>query len=360
MNSNSPLRNYITNTVEISIRMIFLFLLISWCLFLLYPFIVPVLWAVILAVSLSPLYLALSKKLGDKPKLSAGLIVIVFLAVILVPSYFFIDSMIENLTKFGQGLISGGLHVPPPNEKVAAWPLIGENVYAFWQAASEDLQEVLRRYSEQLRVVGKAILDLIVGLTSGIFQMVVSLIISGILLATKGTKELTHKFFRKLVGERGEEFANLTEKTIRNVTKGILGVAFIQAILVGVLFYLAGIPYAGILTMAVLILGIMQLPPGIVTIPVIIYMYANMSAGMATVWTVLILLASLSDNVLKPILLGQGAAVPMLVIFLGAIGGFIVSGFLGLFTGAIVLSLGYKLLLSWLNEEQEEDVKHPV
>ena len=66
---------------------------------------------------------------------------------------------------------------------------------------------------------------------------------------------------------------------------------------------------------------------------------------LLTVW---MLITMISDNVLKPLLLGRGASVPMLVIFLGAIGGFILSGFIGLFTGAVVLSIGYVLMQGWM------------
>jgi len=149
----------------------------------------------------------------------------------------------------------------------------------------------------------------------------------------------------------------MTLKTVGNVVKGIIGVALILALLNGTLFMLAGIPYAGIWTLLVFVLGILQLPLFFITLPIIVYMFSEKELMPAIVWTVLLLVAGLSDNVLKPILLGKGAPVPMLVIFIGVIGGFMFSGFIGLFTGAIVMSLGYKLFVGWINstnvEEQE-------
>ena len=131
----------------------------------------------------------------------------------------------------------------------------------------------------------------------------------------------------------------------------------IQSVLFAVGFYLAGIPYAGVWALVVLILAIVQLPPFLVVVPIIGYLFTLMSPVGAGFWTAYFILIGLSDNVLKPILLGKGAAVPMLVIFLGSIGGFIASGFLGLFIGAIVLSLGYKLLLAWLHIKPENGGK---
>ena len=115
---------------------------------------------------------------------------------------------------------------------------------------------------------------------------------------------------------------------------------------------LAGVPLAGLWAFAVLVLAILQLPSAIVILPVIIYLFSVKTLVTAILWTVLLLVIALSDNVLKPLLMGKGSTVPMLVIFLGAIGGFIFSGLIGLFTGAIVLSVGYNLMVHWIGEGQ--------
>ena len=141
---------------------------------------------------------------------------------------------------------------------------------------------------------------------------------------------------------------NITLQTVGNVVKGVLGVAFILAVVHGILFFLADIPYAGIWTLLIFILAIIQIPSLLVSLPIIIYLFAVKEPLPAIVWTVLLLVAGMADNVLKPLLLGKGAPVPMLVIFIGVIGGFILSGFLGLFTGAIIMSLGYKLYIGWV------------
>jgi predicted PurR-regulated permease PerM len=202
-------------------------------------------------------------------------------------------------------------------------------------------------------VVGKGILNAI----SGVAQIAISFAIAGVLLAFGGAGDEVRKFFRKLAGKRGDEFADMTVKTVSSVVKGIIGVALILAILNGLLFLLAGIPYAGIWTLLVFVLGVLQLPLFFITVPVIAYMFAEKELVSAIIWTVLLLIAGLSDNVLKPILLGKGAPVPMLVIFIGVIGGFIFSGFLGLFTGAIVFSFGYKLFVAWINSDDVEETE---
>jgi len=321
---------------------------------LLYPFLTPVLWGTIIAVVAAPLYSKLNNKLGGKPKSTSFLLALLALVLVLVPAYFIISSIADSIHELAEIVGSEGLQVPSPDKRVLSWPLIGESVYNFWSAASSNIMDTLSKFQNELAKVGQWFVKTVVGFTLGVLQFALSIIIAAILLATKGTTELTKKFFQKLVGKKGDEYAAIIEKTIRNVTKGILGVAIIQSTAMGILFLLAGIPYAGVWAILCMIFAIIQLGPGIVGIPVIIYLYSTTEPVMATVWAVLIMIVTLMDNVLKPIMLGKGAPVPMLVIFLGSIGGFIVSGFIGLFTGAIVLSIGYTIFISWLQFEGAE------
>ena len=343
-------------TVEIIIRLGFLFLLIAWCLQLLYPFAGIIIWAVILAISTAPIYDSLNAKLGDKPKVAAGIIIVGGLSLIIIPSWLFLDSLITGVKDFSAQLSGETFSVPPPPDKVAEWPLVGEKIHEIWALASTNLEAVIIKYKEQILQVGSTFFEGILSLGGSIVQFVISTIIAGILLATKGTDSTARKFFKRLVGARGDEFTEATEVTVRNVTKGVLGVAVIQAVLVGIGFLLAGIPYAGLWALLVMILAILQLPPLLVILPVIIYLFSSTTILPASLWTVYLLLAGASDNFLKPILLGKGAPVPMLVIFLGVIGGFMLSGFIGLFTGAIAISLGYKLFLVWLNGDEEVSI----
>jgi len=347
---HNPLGNTIKASIEVSIRLLFFFLLVAWCLMILYPFLTPMLWGVIFAVVFSPLYLSLARYLGGRTKLSASIIVILSLSIILVPSYFFIASMVDGIIEVKDEIASGAISIPSPDANVQDWPIVGDKIYQIWDLGSRNVEKLVSTYSSQLAAAGKFIVNVAMGIGGDVLLFVLAIIIAGVLLTIKGTNDVTRKFYGKLVGERGNEFTDLSIKTIQNVVKGILGVAVIQSILLGIIFFAANVPYAGVWALLCLLLSVIQIGPVIVMIPIIIYLYANTTPGIATIWTILIILASLSDNVLKPILLGKGAPVPMLVIFLGSIGGFIMSGFVGLFTGAIVLSLGYKLFAAWMNE----------
>lgn len=340
--------------IEVFIRLILLLIIIAWCFQIVLPFSGVILWGIILALALAPLYNWINKKVQGKSKLAATIIILAGLLIIILPSWLFMESTIDGMKEFSSQLDEGTLTVPPPPEKVADWPLVGEKAYALWKQASADLEVFVGKYHDQIVDITKSFIEKLLGIGGSILQIAFAIIVAGILLATKGTEDASKRFFTRLIGAGGEKISDLVTRTVANVTKGVLGVAIIQALLVGLGFVLAGVPYAGLWTLVVMFLAILQLPPLLVVLPVVIYLFSTMGTGGAILWTIYLILAGASDNVLKPILLGKGAPVPMLVIFLGVVGGFMLSGFIGLFTGAIVLSLGYKLFIAWMSEGKEE------
>ena len=348
-------RNSNQSVYDTTIRLFILILIVAWCLLIMNPFVSIIMWSLILAMALHPLHKSLSGKMGGRPKLASSVIVILFLIIVILPTGLLISSLVDEVKELKASYDSGTLTIPPPSGKVKEWPLIGEKLYDNWQAASANLETSIVKYKDQLTGIVTKLAKGILGAAGAVIQILAALIIAGILLVTGGAGESIRKFFRKLAGDRGDEFADMTLKTVASVVKGIIGVALILALLHGIIFMLAGIPYAGIWTLLVFVLCILQLPVVFITLPIMIYIFSQMELMPAIIWTVLLLVAGLSDNVLKPILLGKGAPVPMLVIFIGVIGGFILSGFIGLFTGAIVMSIGYKLFVGWINSNNPGD-----
>lgn len=353
MKEDPKLNSIIHYTIETVIRLGFLVLLLAWCLQIIYPFAGIVMWGIILALATAPLYDKLNAKIGGRPKLASAILILVGLSILMIPSWLFLDSLISGVKDLSAELKNDALTIPPPPEAIASWPVIGEGLYDIWNQAATNLEGLIIKYKDQILGAGSIIFDSALSIGGSIVQFIFSTLIAGILLATKGTDNIARKFFKRIVGARGDEFADATEVTVRNVTKGVIGVALIQAGLVGIGFLLAGVPYAGLWALLVMILAILQLPPLLIIVPVVAYLFSTASMVPAVLWTIYLLLAGASDNILKPILLGKGAPVPMLVIFIGVIGGFMLSGFMGLFTGAIVISLGYKLVLEWLGETEE-------
>jgi predicted PurR-regulated permease PerM len=220
-----------------------------------------------------------------------------------------------------------------------------------WHDASANLKATLTRFQPQLGAMSLWLLKSAMGTALGLVQFALSIIIAGIFMShARGGGDMARSVFVLIAGERGADFADISKKTVRNVVKGILGVAIIQSLLAGTGFLVAGVPAAGLWAFLCLFLAIIQIGIFPVVIPVIIYMFYSAdpsTAGLLTGWLILV---SLLDNLLKPILLGRGAPVPMLVIFLGAIGGFFSMGFMGLFVGAVILSIGFKIIRALLDD----------
>jgi predicted PurR-regulated permease PerM len=191
------------------------------------------------------------------------------------------------------------------------------------------------------------------GIGAGIAVFVLALIVAGLIMAHGASGQRTSIAIASRVSnpEKGPQIATLCTATIRAVAQGVVGIAFIQMLLIGVGLVVMGIPAAGIIALLVLLLGIMQLPVLLITIPVVIYAFAHYGPGATTIifaiWT---MLAGLSDNVLKPMLLGRGVAVPMPVILIGALGGMVTGGIIGLFIGPVILAVGYELFIGWVNQ----------
>ncbi len=335
--------------VDVFIRLGLLALLASWCYLIVKPFLLPVLWGLILAVAFHPLFHKTERLLGGRRKLTATLFGLLGVAFLVVPSYFFLASLVDSSTNLVEQLSTGTLEIPPPAESVQSWPLIGERLHADWLSASNNLEEALRRFAPQIRDVATGAAGILAGLGTDLLMFLIATILAAAFLATSSSgAKVFRSIFTRLVGERGEELAKLTTDTIRNVAKGVVGVALIQTSLAAVGLLVAGVPGAEIWILLILILAVIQLPTLLVLLPIVIYQFSVSETLPAVLFMIWSIIAGGSDSLLKPLLLGRGMKTPMLVILMGALGGMMWAGMLGLFLGAIMLSLGYELFLAWL------------
>ena len=341
--------------IESSIRIGLIVLLVLWCFNIVKPFMMVILWGAIIAVAIYPLFLKFSALLGNRQKLASTLMTLIALAMLITPTVMLSGSAIESSQQLAERLEAGTLVVPPPSEKVRDWPLIGQKVYDAWSLASRNLEAAVNKFSDQISALGKHALSAAAGAGATILQFIVSIIIAGVLLVYAGSSvNAVERLSARLIGrEEGRKFSDMAGATIRSVAQGVLGVALIQAVLAGIGFLVMGIPYAGLLTLIVLLWAIIQLPTLIVLLPIIIYAFSTAATVPAVIFMIWCLLVGLSDNILKPLLLGRGLDIPMPVILLGAIGGMIMSGLIGLFVGAVILSVGYTLYTAWLDLDQE-------
>ncbi|MEI6274377.1 MAG: AI-2E family transporter [Prolixibacteraceae bacterium] len=346
----------IRSAVEITLRLALLFLLLYWCYGIIKPFMDFFIWSIIFAVALYPGYDWLAGKLGGRKILSAVFIVGAMMLLFILPVVLFASSLYDGITFIKAQYESNGSLIPNASEQIASLPLIGPLIYEKWNALSTNTGEGLQAYAPQLKDVSLTVISSIASAGIGFVKLFISILIAGFLLVSSETfSKMALGLSTKLIGDHGTEYAYMAEKTIRTVVKGILGVAFIQSLLLGIGMVIVGVPAAGLLFMLSLILGIVQVGVFLVVIPVVIYVFATYSTTTAVLFLIWCIIISPLDNILKPILLGKGALVPMPVIFIGAIGGFIYSGFVGLFTGAIVFSVGYKLFIFWMDQKELDE-----
>jgi predicted PurR-regulated permease PerM len=339
---------YLRRALEVTINIGLVVLLAITCFLILRPFVPLITWGIIIAVATHHAFLKLQRLLHGHGGAAAALCTIVFLAVLVVPAILLTDSLIQGIQSVSARMKAGGAVIPPPPGSVATWPLVGPPLSAIWALASTDLSEAIRRFAPELKSAVPGLISASAGLGLTVLQLFLAILISGALLAKAETAaRVTRALSHRLFGDKGPEYQQLIGQTIRSVTFGILGVALIQSVFAAIGFLVVGLPAAGFWIVTFLFAAVLQ-AGAIVLIPAVIYVFAIASTTKAVIFLIWCVIVGLMDNVLKPILLGRGAAVPIAVVFLGAIGGFMGMGIIGLFIGAIVLSVGYKLFLAWL------------
>ena len=338
--------------LDVLIRAGLILVLVMLCYRVFAPFLVLMVWALILAITLYPLHRLLAAKMGGRPGLAATLIVVLGVALIVAPTAVLLNSMGDSVHRLIGEVQQNTLQIPPPKPGVAEWPVVGTKVHAYWQLAHDNLPALVKSLQPKIGELAKVALAMVASIGGGILAFVAAFIIAGIIMAFgEAGDRASREIFARVVGvERGDQFTTLSVATIRAVAQGVIGIAFIQAILVGLTLLVAGVPLAGVLAVVVLVLGIAQVPALIVTLPAIAYLWMSggYGTGEAVLYSVVLFVAGMADNVLKPLMLGRGVDAPMPVILLGALGGMAAAGILGLFVGATLLALGYQIFMGWV------------
>jgi len=341
-------KEYVSRALETSINIGLAALLAASCLLFVKPFVPLIAWGIIIAVASYPVFLKLQRVLGGRGGWAAALYTLILLAILIIPVVLLAQSLVEGVQTLTAHLKDGTLGVPAPPDSVAGWPIIGARVYNLWKAASDNLSDVVLRFAPQIKSALPELLSAAAGLGLTVLEFLLAILVGGALLANApAATKAARSMFVRIFGEKGPEYHQLVSSTIHSVTNGILGVALIQTVCAGLGFLVAGLPAAGLWAVIFLIAAVLQVGM-LVLIPAVIYMFAIASTTKAIIFLVWCTIVGLMDNVLKPLLLGRGVAVPIAVVFLGAIGGFVAMGIIGLFVGAVVLSVGYKLFLVWV------------
>ena len=319
------------------------------CFLLLRPFLHLILTGVIVAVAIYPGYQILTKVLRGRGKLSAVLCTVLLLAVTLLPAVLLAETLVDGIRSIAGQLEAGQLHIPPPPQSLDKLPLVGRKLKGLWNSSSTDISGAVSRLAPEIEKYIPELVSASVGIGSVLLQFLIAILLAGFLLATgQRSIRFADKVFGRIFDEQGPDFEQLVTGTIRSVTNGILGVAVIQTLLASLGFWMVGLPGTGLWAVAFLIASVLQVGP-IVLVLAVLYSFATYPTNHAVMFLIWCVIVGLSDNIMKPLFLGRGSKVPIAVIFLGVLGGFMTMRIIGLFVGAIVLSVGYKLLIAWLD-----------
>jgi predicted PurR-regulated permease PerM len=347
------------NFTDAMIRIGLIVFLVVMCFRIFAPFANIMLWAVILAVTLYPLHQQFAKRLKGRQGRASVIVVLAGILLIAVPSAMIGASFAKYIHKAYTAYQNDTITIKQPDPKVADWPLVGEQIYESWSEAANNLPVFIKENKSQLENISKRLLSAAANTAGTLLLFAGAFAIAGVMMAFgESGSNTAEKIFNRLAGkERGSQLQSLSTATIRSVASGVIGVAFIQALLLGVGFIMADIPAAGVLAIIVMIIGILQLPASLISIPVIAFIWwsGDGSTLINVALSVYLLAAGMADNVLKPMLLGRGVDAPMPVILLGALGGMVSSGIIGMFVGAVMLTVGYQIFMEWVDYVEEDD-----
>jgi predicted PurR-regulated permease PerM len=341
MQQSDQERAFVRRVVIASIHVAVLTAWVALCARFVWPFLFPVLWGAIIAAAVWPLF---RRGFGHHPKRGVAVFLGLAFTIVLLPAWLAVEAIGTTMIEIGRRLASGDLRLPAPDPRVAEWPLVGHRIFNAWKHAYETPSALVERLLPQLRPLGRWLMESVGTLLGALLQSLFAVIVASIFLAnadvcTRGVARV----IEKLLPERGEQFTTLAGATVRSVAQGVIGISIVQSLLAGAGLVVAEVPAAGLWAVLVLVLAVMQLPPLLVLGPATIYVFRTHSTTASMIFLIWSILVSASDGLLKPLVLGRGVGVPTLVILMGAIGGMISDGIVGLFVGSVVLTVGYQI-----------------
>ena len=338
--------------------------LAALCYVVFRPFLPLMAWALILAITIYPLHQRLARGIGGRQGLAATIIVLLGCVILVAPTALLMNSFGTSVHDFVNSVQNNTLEIPTPREKVKEWPVVGEKIFSYWSRAHADLPGLVQSLQPKIGDMARKALSAVASIGFGILKLLAAFVVAGMMMANgEAGGRAGQAIFERIIGsERGGNFAVLATATIRAVAQGVIGIAFIQALLVGLALLVAGVPFAGVLAAITLVLSVAQVPALIVILPAIGYIWSSgdYGTGAATAYTVILLISGMADNILTPMMVGRGVDAPMPVVLLGALGGMAAGGILGMFVGATLLALGYQIFMTWIASTQDTQAATPA
>lgn len=357
MTPNSPVPRDITHT---TLAVMFIVMLIAASFWVLRPFLFAIIWADLIVVSTWPVLLGLQARLSGRRGLAVAAMTIGLLLVVFVPLTLALLTIVENAEDILSRVRSvAAMASSPPPEWLGSIPLAGGKLAARWREfaalGNEERSALMTPYAQKF-------LQWFLARAGSIGVMLINILLTVIIAAILYAKgEIVGagvvSFARRLAGPRGEEVVFLAAKATRGVALGVVLTAVIQAAIGGLGLAITGVPAAALLTAVMFMLCLAQVGPALVLIPAVIWLYGSDGAIWGTLLLVISIIAMVIDNIIRPLFIKRGAALPLIMVFAGVIGGLIAFGIVGLFIGPVVLAITYTLLKAWVNGDGGKSIE---
>ena len=338
---------------RIVLAVLFLGGLIGASLWILQPFLGAVIWAVMIVVPTWPAMLRVQKAFGGRRWAAVTVMSLALLAVLIVPLFAAVGTVIshaDDIAGFAKRLPE--IKLPPPPDWIAGLPFVGQQVADLWSdTATHGLESVAADAAPYARAIGTWLLAKVGGLGALFVQFLLTVIACAVLYAQgEQAAHYAHRFGSRLAGQQGEDAIAISGQAIRGVALGVVVTALIQALIAAVGLLIARVPFAALLTALVFLLSVAQIGGALVLLIPVAWLYWGGHPGWGTFLLVIFAITATIDNFLRPILIKRGADLPLLLIFLGVIGGLVGFGLIGIFVGPVILAVTYTLLLTWLDK----------
>ncbi|MCL2458737.1 MAG: AI-2E family transporter YdiK [Desulfobulbus sp.] len=341
--------------VRSTLAVLFIGLLIGTSLWILQPFLFPLAWAIMIVIATWPLMLKVQRTGGNRRWFAVLLMSLALLLLLVVPLSFALATLLDNASELSTMLDRlKAIDFGAPPSWFNEVPIFSQQLIEWWRQLSEiSAEELTVKLTPHLRTILRWVVGQLGNIGLLVAQFLLMVVLAAILYA-QGEKasELVHSFARRLASERGHEVVLLSSAAIRSVAISIVGTAIIESMLGGIGLIVVGVPAPSLLIAAMFLLCIAQIGPGLVLFPSVIWLYWNGNAFWATLLLIWSLLVTISDNIMRPLLIRKGADLPLMLILAGIIGGLAAFGVIGLFLGPVMLAVTHTLLLAWIKNPE--------
>jgi predicted PurR-regulated permease PerM len=326
------------------------------CLLILRPFISAVLWAAVLCFTTWPLFIRLKARVGGRPTMAASLATLALSAIIIVPVAILVSRISGNVAEIIDAIrkfIRLGPAGPPA--WIAALPLVGGRLAAYWKLLSEGSAAGLSGLVKWLPTVQKALLGSGRALAKGVIQIIFSLLMVFFFYRNGETAvDRLVSTINRIGGAQGTHLPEVAGTTMRAVVYGVLGTALVQGVMAGAGFMIAGVPGAALLGFVTLIVAVIPVGPLLVAAPAVLWLYHRGSAEWSLFILIWMVIVSGLDHVVRPLLIASGGGdTPVILIIVGVLGGAMAFGVIGLFLGPTLLAVGYSMFDEWSSQQRE-------